>query len=100
MRPLTDQLLKQQLNLLRRVALSPADSPMRANTFAEGSLIPQIGCYVRRVGRPRQEWTSQLLREGAGRIGYAQFYSLLQDSSVAAQKQWNVEVEKLFEVRP
>ena len=57
------QLLRQQLLLLGRVARAPAADPLRKLTFAPGSLLPATGVYVRRVGRPRNEWAAMLLKE-------------------------------------
>ena len=59
--PLSAQLKRKQLELLNKVAHSPTDSPVRMNTFIAGTLQPQIGSCKRRVGRPRQDWTSQLI---------------------------------------
>ena len=43
-------------------------------TFVPGTLSPLTGQYVRRVGRPRNEWAVMLHREyckmGAGRSTY------------------------------
>jgi len=95
-KPFSEQLLQDQLALLRRAAVSPVPSPMRTNTFVDDTLNPQIGRYVRRIGRPRQDWTSQLLREGAQRFGFNRFHALLQDTSEGADEQWKREVSKCF----
>ena len=42
------------------MARSTAGSTLRNSTFIDGSLILQIGRYVRRVGRPRNEWASKV----------------------------------------
>ena len=70
------------------------------DTFADNTLIPQIGRFVRRVGRPRQDWTTQLLRLGGERMGYTKFHTLLSDVSEGASERWKLEVDKLFAVRP
>ena len=31
--------------------------------FVDEALLPQVGRYVRRVGRPRQDWFSQIMRD-------------------------------------
>ena len=67
--PLTDQLAQQQLILLGLVARSPAGDPLRRNTFIGDSLQPQICHYVRKVGRPRTNWTESVLQEGVSRFG-------------------------------
>ena len=97
-KPFSQQVLKQQLHLLRKAALTEAGHPMRKDTFADSSLIPQIGRYVRRVGRPRQDWTTQLLREGAKRFGAARFQTLLTDCSHGADARWKLEVGRVFQV--
>jgi hypothetical protein len=57
---LSTQLLQKQLVLFGKVARAPANDPMRLNTFLPGSLQPQIGSCTRRVGRPREDWTTKL----------------------------------------
>ena len=94
--PLSHQLLRQQLCLLRRVAQSPAGGPMRRDTLVNDSLRPQIGVYIRRVGRPRQDWTSQLMREGSRLLGVGQFESLLLDRSGGAAVRWTQALDRLF----
>ena len=95
-KPLSEQLLKHQLHLLRKVAGSAEGGPMRRDTFVDATLQPQIGRFVRRLGRPRQEWTSQLMREGRLRMGHAKFQAYLTDTSDGADAHWKAELEKLF----
>ena len=95
-RPFSDQLMGRQLQLLGKVARSPDDGPLRRDTFNTGTLQPQIGTYVRRVGRPRQDWTNQLLRMGAARMGPETFYNMLADRSHGAQTRWIQEVKRVF----
>ena len=59
------QLLKQQLLLLGSVARAPATDPLRILTFDPGSLDVATNHYIRRHGRPRNEWAVMLLRESA-----------------------------------
>ena len=80
--PLSDKLTQKQLQLFGKVALSPAGSPLRRDTFVDGSLIPHIGCYVRRRGRPRQDWTSSVLNQGRRLFGHSRLNELLTDTSV------------------
>ena len=82
--------------LLNKVAHSPADGPLRRDTFIPGTLHPQIGRYVRRVGRPRQNWTEQLMREGQARLGAARFHTLLADDSQGAQLRMKCEFQRVF----
>ena len=74
-RPFSEQLLQRQLMLLNKVAHSPGESLLRRDTFIPGTLQLQIGRYVRRVGRPRQNWAEQLVREGASKLGATKFQS-------------------------
>ena len=59
------QLLRQQLSLYGRVARAPRDDYLRKLTFtsAPGSLQPLVDKYIRRRGRPRNEWTRMVQRE-------------------------------------
>ena len=95
-RPFSDQLVGRQLQLLGKVAHSPDESRERRDTFIPGTLQPQIGRYVRRVGRPRQDWTNQLLRIGCDRMGRETFGNMLADTSIGAQQSWIQEVKRVF----
>jgi len=95
MKPFTQQVLKQQFCLLRKAALTEADHPLRKDTFIDQTLIPQIGRYIRRVGRPRQDWTTQLLREGWERFGHNKFQTLLSDCSQGAEGRWRTCIDSL-----
>ena len=57
------QLVKQQLLLYGKVARSPNADPPRMLTFLPGTLLPVTGHYVRRIGRPRNEWAAMLYKE-------------------------------------
>ena len=59
-RPLSDHLQKQQLSLYGRVARLTEDNPMRAVTFERGSLRAAVDTYVRKVGRPRLAWATEV----------------------------------------
>ena len=95
-RPFSQQLLKHQYVLLRKVACSPDGNPLRQDTFADASFVPQIGRFVRRVGRPKQEWTNQLMREGRERMGAMRFQTLLSDQTAGSAVRWKTEVEKML----
>ena len=86
--PFSKQLLDRQLVLLGRVAHSPAGSPLRESTFVDDTLLPQVGRYVRRVGRPRQDWCSEVLRHGAQKLGQSAVERCLKDRSDVSQKGW------------
>ena len=91
----SQQILKHQLVLLRKVALSQ-NPHLRRDTFADSSLTPQIGRFVRRVGRPRQDWTSRLLQEGRERFGAEKFQSFLTDTDDGADARWRTELQRVF----
>ena len=57
------QLLKHQLLLFGRIARAPQDDPLRRLTFVPGSTEAATGEYIRRVGRPRNEWAVMVQRE-------------------------------------
>ena len=59
----TTQLLRQQLLLYGRIARSADTDFLRQLTFCPGSLRPATDRYVRRRGRPRNEWASMLQKE-------------------------------------
>ena len=63
------QLLQQQMLFLGKVARSSQTSLMRTLTFDNVMLRPLGDCYVRRCGRPRNEWASMLLREALKMCG-------------------------------
>ena len=54
------QLLTQQLLLYGRVVRLQEGHPMRQWTFCPNSQRPKTDQYVRRVGRPRNEWTRMM----------------------------------------
>ena len=60
------------------------------------TIQPQIGRFVRVVGRPRQDWTTFLLKEGTSRFGLVKFERLLADRTVGAQQRWVNELRHLF----
>ena len=95
-KPFSQQVLRHQLCLLRKVSLAAPDHPLRKDTFIDSTLIPQIGHFVRRVGRPRQDWTTQLLREGEARFGPTNFQTLLCDGSDEANVRWKKEVDECY----
>ena len=80
--PQSSYLHYQQLLLFGRVARAPAGDVLRRATFHHG-LESATNRYVRRVGRPRNEW-ARMLREEACKMS-PQYESLIRD--VAAWKQ-------------
>ena len=57
------QLLKQQLLMYGRIARSSNEDVLRQLTFIPDATRPATGMYVRRVGRPRNEWSVMLDKE-------------------------------------
>ena len=80
--------------LLGRAGRAPAGHPLRRDTFIGDTLTPQIGRYVRRVGQPRQNWTTQVLNE-AIRIAGSQARVEL---AIADAKSWKILFEHLKRV--
>ena len=76
--PLSKSLIKQQLTLFGKVARLPNESLLREVTFCPGTLYPVIETYVRKLGRPRLEWASQVHRE-ATRIAGGALDSLIME---------------------
>jgi hypothetical protein len=94
--PLSERILQKQLQLLGRAAMSQTKSPLRRDVFVGDGLQPQIGRYVRRIGRPRQDWTSQLILEADKRLGRQRREDLLSDRSDNALNSWYTAVARAF----
>ena len=95
-KPFSEQILLRQMLLLGKVARSPAGEPLRRDTFAGEGIDPQIGRFVRVVGRPRQDWTNYLVKEGSSRMGHSKFQRMLADRSEGAQQRWTAEWKQLL----
>ena len=68
-KPLSLHLLKHQLVLYGKVARAPDDDALRKITFMPGTLQPVTDRFVRKTGRPRHEWASQLKNEALRVVG-------------------------------
>ena len=53
-------LLKRRLLLFGKVLRYPVEHPMHQTSFIPGTLLSATGRYIRRVGRPRREWISEV----------------------------------------
>ena len=96
-KPLSEQLLHRQLLLLGKCARAPVGDHLRANVFIDDSTQPCVGHYIRRVGRPRQDWTSEVFRAGVAKFGdYSTFVNLLGSRCPDAEKVWKSESRRLF----
>ena len=94
---LSELVLKRQLLLLGKVARAPAGDPLRADVFVGSTTQPQVGRYVRRVGRPRQEWSTEVMKAAAQKLGsVARLQQLLQQQGDAAESNWKAEVDRMF----
>ena len=82
--------MKQQLVLLGKVARAPDDDVLRKLTFMCGSLRPATERFVRKVGRPRQEWAVMLMKESLKFAGtFANLETMLMNET-----QWYQAVHK------
>ena len=91
--PLTEQVFKRQLILLGQVARAPPGDPLRKDVFVAGSLRPVISQYIRKVGRPKANWTEHVLKLGAERFGSeAAFNRNLQNLN---EEEWRAKVVAL-----
>ena len=72
------QILKRHFVLLQKVVITSDGDPLRQDTSISGSIRPQIGRYIPKIGRPRQDWTNYLLKEAASRMGTDKFEKLVQ----------------------
>ena len=57
---LTKKLEKKQLLLYGKVARQTDANLMRQVTFSPGTLQPAVERFVRKVGRPRTNWTTEV----------------------------------------
>ena len=56
----SDMLVQRQMLLFGKVLRSPLDNRMHVSACIPGSIQPATSRYVRRVGRPRREWVSEV----------------------------------------
>jgi len=63
------KLQERQLLLYGRVARQPNDDIMRQHTFCPGSVQPATNRYVRKLGRPRLDWASEVGRMASIVVG-------------------------------
>ena len=90
---LTDTLNKKQLGLFGKVLRAAHDSPLHLSSFIPGTTTAATERYVRRVGRPRREWITDLTR-CAGTL----FGSMQAAKQIAQQpKSWKAAVSAKFQ---
>ena len=86
--PFSKQMLIKQLTLFGRVARFPAESALRNSTFHGNTFELHIGRFVRRVGRPRQDWSSHVLKAATESIGWSDVCALVSDRSDGSWQRW------------
>ena len=87
--PLSATIAKAQMMLLGRVGRSDSGSALRRDTLVGGTATPLIGAYVRRVGRPRQDWTTQAMAHARSHFASAaEFERCLLDKSKSSVTKW------------
>ena len=91
-KPLTKALEKQQLLLYGRVFRQPTGNCMRDVTFCPGSLRPAVDRYVRKLGRPRLEWTTEVAKLALQAAGGIRFL----DVAIGEANRWQRVVESFY----
>ena len=87
--PFTTQLLQQQLLLYGKVGREEDGNLLRDITFCPHSLRAATDRYIRRTGRPRNEWTKQVWKVA---MGIARDKPL--EELVASAAAWEIMVRK------
>ena len=82
--------MQRPLNFNGRIARAPDNDPLRMLTFCPGSRQAATSRYIRRAGRPRNEWATQM-QELAIRIA-ASFESL--ENMIRNAASWNHTIDK------
>ena len=67
--PTPSLLVRYQLVFFGKVARAPDEDVLRKLTFCPGSLDLAANRFIRRVGRPRNEWAPCLLKEALRIVG-------------------------------
>ena len=93
---MSEQVLLRQLLLMGKVVNSIAGSAIRRDVFIGRTLQTQVGRYVRRVGRPRQEWSTEVLKVGASRFGS---WARMEASFSNEEETWKAELKSFFRAR-
>ena len=78
------QLRRQQLILYGRIARANDEDVLRRLVFVRGLVWPITDTFVRKGGRPKNEWAKQLFAEATGKIGYDKVF----DNVVRDRKAW------------
>ena len=94
-RTLSDQVRRKQLLLFGSVASSAASDPLRAALFAGTSLTLRMSAQLRRVGRPRLTWASQVLSLALELAGSPEALQELFDRK-GAKEHWRALVDRHY----
>ena len=89
---MSEQVLLRQMLLMGKVVNSTG-SAIRRDVFVGGTLQTQVGRYIRRVGRPRQDWSTEVLRATATKLG-----SLARMEALFSTVGWKADLKSLFRV--
>ena len=88
----TQILCQRQLLLFGKALRSPHDHPMHVSSFIPGSLELATSRYVRRVGRPRREWITNVRNRAFQFVnGHRELTRLVQNPHV-----WHDTIYSLF----
>ena len=60
---LSKRIKHMQLDLLGQVITTEKKKPLKEVAFHKNTLRPETSVYIRRLGRPRQNWTEQLISQ-------------------------------------
>ena len=88
---MSEQVLLRQMLLMGKVVNSTAGSAIRRDVFVGSTLETQVGRYVRRVGRPRQDWSTEVLKATATKLG-----SLARMEALFRRDGWKAELKSFF----
>ena len=88
--PLSQTLCRQQLFLFGKAARAPASDPLRDAVFCPGSLRPAPDRFIRKVGRPRLEWATQLKELALQVCGHG----MRLEEAIADEKVWKALVNR------
>ena len=91
-RPLSTRLLQQHLIYFSKLARSDGRDPARACIFAEGSLEAAPLDDIRRRGRPRLEWGTEVRKHVLRAAGDLQRFAQLSGIAGGSDKQWRQHV--------
>ena len=90
--PLSQQLFKRQIKLFGEVARAPEGSVIRQATFCPGSLRSAADRYVRKRGRPRLEWVTEVQK-----LAYRAAGSMVSlEANIGCKKSWGIVVDQYY----